>query len=374
MPWGMRSAAALLAIAMVVGLGLTSWTSPSAQASIKAGKPCPAVGKQVVKGQWTFTCKVRKGKKVWVKSARPVWERVAEDLLKRVKARSTRVAETTLDVVASPAIPTSTVRRVTESVLWSYQPWEAVAPLPDGYQLVVVNADSREWYLAYSSRYADDNCGQGWWDRTQQLPGISWGAVCTTVDTAGLMSSYLAIYLGSQAKDISDQLALHESVHVARGVMLSEWVFTRSSECWLGEGMAELYTGALTASRRSSALVTEATRVYREGVVRGLHRLQPTGEQSSDPAYWLDVIRRSENRGSELCWGRGLGYSLGYLVTEKLVADFGEESLFTWLAASRDEQDPDGAFADVFGIDQDRWYEESAAPYVAKEASRILAR
>jgi len=332
------------------------------------------VGKQVAKGEWTFTCKVRKGKKVWVRSARPVWERVAEHLFTRVQARSATVEASRLSVAASPSVSPSTVRRVTQSVMWSYQPWEAVAPLPLGYPLVIVDGASREWYLDYSSTYEADNCGAMWWERIQQAPWITWGAVCTATTEAGDMSSYLVYYLGNQATSVTDDLALHESVHVAQGHLMSEWVFTRYSECWLGEGMAELYTGALTGSRNSSRSPFQAVQRYREGAVRALYRLEPTPEQLGDANYWLDVIRRSEGRGSEMCLNLGLGYSLGYLVMEKLVADFGEELLLRWLTASRDSQDPDAAFTDVFGIEQDRWYETSAAPYVAKEASRILAR
>jgi hypothetical protein len=371
MGWGSRSAAALMTIAMVVGLGLTAGTPPSAQASIKAGKPCPAVGKQVVKGQWTFTCKVRKGKKVWVRSVRPVWERVAEDLFARAQARGVAVPEGSFDISASPSVPSSVARAVADSIEWSYEPWQEVAPLPSGYPVAIIDEDSREWYLEFSSRYPGDNCGPGWWERTQRNPQYSHGAVCSGSEGDW---NYLAYYLAQGTSDISDFLAMHESVHVAQGILSGDMVFNRFAECWLGEGMAELYAGALSTFGRSAKPSLTSTRSYRHMIVGNLRLLNASADEVGDSAYWLDLIRRSEDRGSDLCINLGLGYSLGYLVTEKLVADFGEESLFTWLAASRDEQDPDGAFADVFGIEQDRWYAESAAPYVAKEASRILAR
>lgn len=371
MRWGVRSAAALMAIAMIGGLGLTSGTPQSAQASIKAGKPCPAVGQQVAKGPWTFTCKMRKGKKVWVRSARPVWERVAEDLFTRAQARGSAVPEGSFDISASPSVPSSVVRAVAESIEWSYEPWQEVAPLPLGYPVAIIDKDSRDWYSEFSSRFPGDNCGPGWWERTQRNPEYAHGAVCSGSEGDW---TYLVYYMAQGASDIPDFLAMHESVHVAQGLLSGEMVFNRFAECWLGEGMAELYAGALSTFSRSTKPSLTLTRFYRDMIVGNLRLLNVSADEVGDATYWLDVIRRSEDRGSDLCINLGLGYSLGYLVTEKLVADFGEEPLLTWLAASRDEQDPDGAFADVFGIEQDRWYEESAAPYVAKEASRILAR
>lgn len=373
MRWGIRSAAALVALAMALSLGLTSWTPPSAQASIKAGKPCPAVGKQVVKPKWTFTCKVRKGKKVWVRTARPVWERVASEILASADKRSAPVPADAFNVVTSPSVSAAVAQRVTDSVRWSYQPWQALAPIPPGYPLVIVDGASREWFLSFSAQLGNDNCGPGWWERTEALPWVTWGAVCTMDDPSGGGSSYLVYRLGSGMTAIADQLALHESVHVAQALLLSETVFSRSSECWLGEGMAELYTGALLRSRESDALVVDSSRAFRWRVIRALAVLEAGTDEVSDPAYWLDVIRRSESRGSELCTRNSLGYSLGYLVSEKLVADFGESGLLRWLSESRNMQDPDGAFLTVFGVDQDRWYETSAAPYVAREATKILA-
>lgn len=359
-----------MAIAMIVGLGLMPVAPPSAQASIRAGKPCSAVGQQVAKGQWTFTCKVRKGKKVWVKSARPVWERVADDLFKRAETRGSAVPEGSFDISASPSVPSSVVSAVAESIQWSYEPWQAVAPLPLGYPVAIINEESRDWYSEFSSRFPGDNCGPGWWERTQRNPEYPHGAVCS--DSEGNWS-YLVYYLPPGASDVSDFLAMHESVHVAQEILSGEMVFTRFAECWLGEGMAELYAGALSTFGRSTKPSLTATRFYREMIVGNLRMLNASADEVGDSTYWLDVIRRSEDRASDLCINLSLGYSLGYLVTEKLVADFGEESLLTWLGVSRDDQDPDGAFAAVFGIEQDRWYEESAAPYVAKEAARILA-
>ena len=363
-----------MALAMAMGLELTSWAPPSVQASIKAGKPCPAVGKQVIKGPWTFTCKVRKGKKVWVRTARPTWERVAGDILASSDKRGTPVPADAFKVLTSPSVSAAVAQSVADSVRWSYQSWQALAPIPSGYPLVIVDGASRDWYLAYSAQLGYDNCGAGWWERTESLPWFTWGAVCTVDDPSGVGSSYLVYRLGMGVTAIEDALALHESVHVAQGLLLSEAVFSRSSECWLGEGMAEFYTGALLKSRESEALVVDSTRNFRWRVIRALAALEPGTSEVSDPAYWLDVIRRSEDRGSELCLQNSLGYSLGYLVSEKLVADFGESDLLRWLGESRKLKDPDVAFLTVFGVAQDRWYETSAAPYVAKEASRILAR
>lgn len=356
---------------MIAGLLLWPSTADVVQASVKAGKPCTTVGKQVVKPKWTFTCKVRKGKKVWVRTARPAWERVAEGLSARVAGRAMPVPAASFDISASPTVSPAVVAAVTETVRWSYAPWQAIAPLPPGYPVAIVDPQSRDWYADFTSRFSGDNCGPGWWERSQLNPEYFHGAVCSGMTEQW---SYLVLYLPDGATNFPDFLALHESVHVAQGLLMSPSVFNRQAECWLGEGMAELYAGALMTSRQSDKPGFSATQAYRRMVVSRLWVLRASPQEVVDPAYWLDVIRRSENRGSDLCLTTGIGYSLGYLVVEKLVADFGEAALLEWIGETKRSTDADASFLAVFGIEQDRWYEISAAPYVAKEASRILGR
>lgn len=356
-------------VLMIAGLLTWPGAADTAQASVAPGRPCSTVGKTIVKPKWTFTCKVRKGAKVWVRTPRPAWERVAEELVKRVRERATPVPAGAFEVSASPTVSRAVVAAVTESVRWSYEPWQGVAPLPAAYPVAIVDRGAREWYADFSKRFRGDNCGQGWWERTERHPDQFHAAVCSG---AGESWGYLVVYVREGATGISDFLALHESVHIAQSILVSEPTFNRHAECWLGEGMAELYTGALLSSRKSDRAVLSATRFYRQMVVGNLRLLGASAREVSDQTYWLDVIRRSESRGSDLCIRFGLGYSLGYLVTEKLVADFGENSLLAWMGETRVSSDPDASFRAVFGMDQDRWYERSAAPYVAREASKLL--
>ncbi|MEY3733204.1 MAG: hypothetical protein RL347_563 [Actinomycetota bacterium] len=367
----MRSVSLALAAA-VCATGLIG-VPVNAKPSPKPGRPCPAVGAEVTKGRWVFTCTLKKGKRVWVRTpkppAKPTWQIVAEQLHTNSIKRRAASPATDFEFTASPTVSPSVVESVKTVTRWSYGLWYGIAPLPDEYPVLIVDESSEDWLREQANRFPGDQCSPQWWARLRSDPqGLS-GAVCSTPRGDWV---YLIFYVGSERTGAPDWLALHETVHVAQGQLIGEHVLNAGSECWLVEGMAELYAGALSWSRTTGRFFPSATSAYRSLAVSPLNRIAPTPEEIMSSEFWLDAIRTSEDRTQEACWGTGLGYSLGYLVTEKLVADFGEQRLIDWMRLTGRTEDSDSAFATVFGIDQDAWYERSAAPYVAQEAALIL--
>jgi hypothetical protein len=372
MPSSLIRGFSLALAAAVCATGLVA-TSVQAKPSPKPGKPCATVGAEVTQGRWVFTCTLQKGKKVWVRTprptAKPTWQIVAEQLHTNAMKRRVATPPTDFEFSASPTVSPVVVESVKRVTRWSYGLWDGLAPLPDKYPVLIVDESSEDWLREQAIRFPGDECSPQWWTRLQSDPhGLS-GAVCGTPQGEWV---YLIYYVGSKRTGAPDWLALHETVHVAQGQIIGQQTLNAGSECWLVEGMAELYAGALSWSRSAGKVVPSATSAYRSQAVAQLNRIAPSPEQIKSADFWLDVIRTSEDRTKERCWGTGLGYSLGYLVTEKLVADFGELRLIDWMRLTGQTGDSDTAFATVFGIDQDAWYEQSAAPYVAQEAALVL--
>lgn len=363
--------AVVLAATLVFGVSMTLTTPVQAKSPVRQGQACSKVGAQVEKGRWTFTCTKKKGKKVWVRKRTPkpepapVWQQVASQLAANADERRTSTPATDFEFIASPTISTSSAAQAERAVERAYETWHAVAPLPADFHVYLVDAKSEDWYREVSSEYPNDTCGAYWWERTIATPANSGGAVCGSPQHEW---AYMVLFLGTQST-VSTWLSTHEAVHVAQGRLLGSGLF--NMECWIGEGMAELYTGAL-AIPPPSAGPWLATQTYRNFIVGGLRALPTTSADLPNPDYWLDVIRQSENRGSELCRNYGLGYSLGYLVSERLIADFGESRVIEWLHATHRLGDSGVAFERTFGMAKDDWYTQSAAPYVASEVVTII--
>ena len=361
----------VLASALVFGVSMTLTTPVQAKSPVRQGEPCSKVGAQVEKGRWTFTCTKKSGKKVWVRkrtpkpAPAPAWQEVASQLAANAEGRRTSNAATNFEFFLSPTISTLAAEQAERAVETAYATWHAVAPLPADFPVYLVDAMSEDWYLGISAEYPNDTCGAYWWEKAISTPANNGGAVCGSPQHEW---AYMVLFLGTRSA-VSTWLSTHEAVHVAQGRLLGTGLF--DMECWIGEGMAELYTGALAIPPPTSGPWL-ATQTYRNFVVGGLRALPTPSADLSNPAYWLDIIRQSENRGSELCRNFGLGYSLGYLVTERLVADFGESRVIEWLRESRRLGDSGIAFESTFSMAKDDWYQQSAAPYVASEVVAII--
>ncbi len=355
----------------VVGIAAMMTLSPAEATTIKPGRPCATVGEKVVQGPWTFICTLKKGKRVWVRQRTPApqlsWVAIAKGLQASAAKRPQVSVADTFAFMASPTVPKATVDAVATAVRSAYGPWASVAPVADGFPVFVLDEQSKDWYLTQSSTFPNDGCGSNWWSRYSFTATSLGGAVCSSPNHDW---GYMAVMMGSQATPRHRLMDAHEATHIAQMSLLGPRQMTQM-ECWLGEGMAQVYTvsggfGPLTDPNR----LTEAS-AFRSAQIRQLRDVLTDGTTGS-VEFWLDIIRRSEDRGSDSCVQQRLGYSLGLLVSERIIEEFGEERLYEWLRATRVSRDSDASFTEVYGITQDAWYEQSAAPYVAREASMLL--
>lgn len=368
-----RVAAVVLA---VVGIAAMMTLSPAEATTIKPGRPCATVGEKVVQGPWTFTCTLKKGKRVWVRQRTPAptpsWLAVAQGLQASAAKRPKPSLANTFSFMISPTVPPAKADEIAASVRRAYEPWLAIAPIPDGFPVFILDERSKDWYLETSRQFPNDGCAIHWWNRMSPNPTGTGGAVCWGT---GASWSYMGIMLGSRlpASDPTLEAGLyaHELVHVAQVSLLGVSGMSRM-ECWLGEGMAQVYSVALGHGDLSNPKNAREARFSRTAFLVPLIDMA-AGTSASSPEYWLDVIRRSEDRNTGFCSQSGLGYSLGYLVTERLIEEFGEERFLQWLRATRVSGDSGASFSEVYGITRDVWYERSAAPYVAQQVPLIFA-
>lgn len=376
----MRSTAFLttvtrLVVAATCVVILVPFLQAPAQASPRPGKPCPTLGKEISKGRWIYVCAKKGSKLVWVRKRAPQpspepdpataqWQRVAVELKRGMTQRAETPTEFTFNFLVAPTVPDSRAERFQDSVVKAFRWFAPIAPLTPDYPVLIMDENSEDFYARYSETIPGDYCGDYWWNRDPKENWTLAGAVCSG---SSLDQSYMAVVIGSDRTLGIETLITHEVVHIAQELMHGIPA-SYSMECWLGEGMAELYTSA-SLVRGKGQTDTSAAAAYRTFALSPLlARLrEPRG---ATERYWLDLIVASEDRSTELCWSTGLGYSLGLLVTEKLVLDFGEGKLIDWLVRSRDV-DSESAFTEVFGITQSQWYEQSVASYVLAQVLRL---
>ena len=149
--------------------------------------------------------------------------------------------------------------------------------------------------------------------------------------------------------------------------------------CWGAEGGAEFY-GALSASRildfdyleyRSKQL-TQFTRTWPVAPKPG------TDLRKYDEKQWLDTLKSIECNPADESVTYNLQYSVGLLLYERLMQEFGHQKIMEWWFDLRNEsrcvylsheQVPcwKAPFKRIFGLDVDSWYRNSAIPYLMGE-------
>ena len=359
------------AAVIACGLLALSILQAPAQASPQAGSPCRVLGKEVAQGGWVFVCTKKASKLVWVRKRAPqpppvpdpvaaAWQRVAMDLQGSLTRRAQTPSEFTIEFLVAPSVRDDRARQLQDVVVQAFQSFAPVVELQPNYPVLLLDEKSYDFYLRYSQTIPGDYCGDQWWFRDPREDWSLSGAVCAG---QAMDKGYMVLVVGSNVTVGVDSLIMHEVVHVVQGALLGIPGMYKA-ECWLGEGMAELYAAAsLVRGKRGTD--TRFAGFYRLQVLSSLlSRLNEPGGLTEQ--YWLDLIVTSEDRGTEACWKAGLGYSLGLLVTERLVHEFGEGKLLSWLMLSG-TLDSDSAFTEVFGVTQAEWYERSAAPYVLEQ-------
>lgn len=159
----------------------------------------------------------------------------------------------------------------------------------------------------------------------------------------------------------SRHMIYHEMVHVFQ-FLFSGTPRGYSWPCWYGEGVAQLFSWANVGVDLGSSMniyKTIRSNIVNDFAIGGGEFVRKQMEiQFTYPSGNVDFCKN---------WGR-VSYSLGHLVSEKFIIDFGMNSLINF-ANSLYQSDYRVVFKNITGIDESEWFTKSVIPYVVNIGS-----
>ncbi|MFM1796816.1 MAG: hypothetical protein RL733_597 [Actinomycetota bacterium] len=160
----------------------------------------------------------------------------------------------------------------------------------------------------------------------------------------------------------------HEYTHIVQRYFMDKK--SGFLPCWAIEGGANVYANVIVGL----FLNDQGGNKYlvRNGAVRISYESGQYDLWSANTAETIQLIKLTEPDNAIECTFPGkLGYSLGMLVSEALLIEFGHQKTLDWwkLSVSMHWKD---AFKATFGINVDDWYRDKAAPYAIAEVSKII--
>lgn len=159
----------------------------------------------------------------------------------------------------------------------------------------------------------------------------------------------------------SRHMIYHEMVHVFQ-YLFSGTPRGNSWPCWYGEGVAQLFSWA-----NDGVDLETSMNIYKSIRSDIVNDFASGGGEFVRRQMEIQFTYPSDS--NDLCknWGR-TSYTLGHLVSEKFVIDFGLNSLINF-ANSLHQSDYRVAFKTITGIDESEWFKKSVIPYVVNIGS-----
>ncbi len=159
----------------------------------------------------------------------------------------------------------------------------------------------------------------------------------------------------------------HEYTHIAQKYLMGKK--SGFTPCWSTEGGANVYAYIIMGLYLKDLDVTPAH--IRNGWVRQSYESGEYDLWSADKEEIMRLIPLMEPDNAGACTFPGkLGYSLGMLISESLIIDYGHQKTLDWWKLSYTKQWRE-AFKITFGLDVNDWYRDKAVPYVLSEMKKI---
>ncbi len=135
--------------------------------------------------------------------------------------------------------------------------------------------------------------------------------------------------------------------------------------CWGIEGGAEFY-GLLTSNRLHGVDYL----AYRQTLMGNWKGTKPDIDlRLFSQGQWLELLSDFDSRGrgcSDALIGN-LHYSVGFLINEVLMADYGHEKIIRWWQSLKQNNDWTIGFQEIFGISHNTWYRNRVVPYLLEQ-------
>lgn len=354
----------LVAILIITPFLFSSQLSTS-HAAATAGAKCSKVGSKSVVGTKSFTC-IKSGKKlIWNKgvsvnnnvAAEPskaieTWWRAMLD--SRSFSEVPKVIQS-IDIKSAPNVPKSETETISAHFNDTLVYWSQFVVNPQPLYTTIISEKDYDWFMNRWKELGSDNTGQYWWDKTGNGEGgaVGW-------NSSGQINMYFKVLTTRPSTLATREHIFHEVTHFFQATALKNEV--NYMPCWFGEGQAQFVQSA--HSDKSEVLAKVKAIQNRKWAISAVNKYLGTLNLADGLFNALTNISRGDvlcNRTEPL-----LGYTLGQLVNEKLVADFTWTKVIDFMKKSP-ETGWQASFTSIFGISPEDWYKKELIPYLIVE-------
>ena len=354
----------LIAFLSVLSLSLSLPLIP-ANAATKAGAKCNKAGITSVASGKTFICVKSGNKLIWNKGV-SVKNKVAPEPPKiietwwRAMLDSRSFSEVpkviqSIDIKSAPNVPKSETEKISAHFNDTLVFWSQFVVNSQPLYTTIISEKDYEWFMNRWKELGSDNTGQYWWDKTGNGEGgaVGW-------NSAGQINMYFKVLTTRPSTLATREHIFHEVTHFFQATALKNEV--NNTPCWFGEGQAQFVQSA--HSDKSEALAKSIAIQNRKWAKNAVNKYIGTTNLAEGLFNALTNISRDDvlcNRTEPL-----LGYTLGQLVNEKLVADFTWIKVMDFMKKSP-ESGWQSSFNFTFGISAEDWYKKELIPYLIVE-------
>ena len=336
-----------------------------ANAAAKAGAKCNKAGITSVASGKTFTCVKSGNKLIWNKGV-SVKNKVAPEPPKiietwwRAMLDSRSFSEVpkviqSIDIKSAPNVPKSETEKISAHFNDTLVYWSQFVVNPQPLYTTIISEKDYDWFMNRWKELGSDNTGQYWWDKTGNGEGgaVGW-------NSAGQINMYFKVLTTRPSTLATREHIFHEVTHFFQATALKNEM--NNSPCWFGEGQAQFVQSA--HSDKSEVLAKSIAIQNRKWAISAVNKYIGTSNLADGLFNALTNISRGDvlcNRTEPL-----LGYTLGQLVNEKLVADFTWIKVMDFMKKSP-ENGWQASFSSIFGISPEDWYKKELIPYLIVE-------
>jgi hypothetical protein len=180
-------------------------------------------------------------------------------------------------------------------------------------------------------------------------------------------SSHLSILRHSSLPIQINSFVPHENVHIVQQLLSKNQ--TDKMPCWLREGTANLFGNFTFAEKHGIEYYNRA----KYGDINN-YKWGTSGQEVRNftETQWFTHLKSLEGNFQGGCdYTFRFAYGSGLLLSEILMAQGGFEKMMDFWRAFALEKDWRVSFREIYGIEIDTWYRQTAIPYVMKEYVRI---
>lgn len=179
--------------------------------------------------------------------------------------------------------------------------------------------------------------------------------------------SHLSILRHSSLPTQTSSFLPHENVHIVQQYLSKNR--TAQMPCWLREGSANLFGNFIFAEKYGVNSYNQAKRGDMNNYQWGSSGQELRKFTESE---WFTHLKSLEGNFQGGCdYIYRFAYGSGLLLSEVLMAEGGFEKMMDFWRSFALEKDWRLSFKEIYAVDIDTWYRQSAIPYVMREYVRI---